>query len=688
MVVRVLVLVPILLVLGALVPPARAQTIGLDPFSLTLPNLNAFPSELLQPAVPPQPAPMPAPVVARSWELLGLLQGDIIDAVSHNGGPAIPAVNSPVYFSVTRSSVGTPLAPPSVQTEALLVPPGRQSQAAPDLFVHGDPACPSAPLHTQILDGDGIPLGPLSCYPGAGLGLIEANPNPPPPFDDDLSAFEWGLPAVGLTTQCIQISLAPGSPSLTPGNNPRMPEGGEPSDNISVCRYGPSLYNNHMSTFFHSGGPGCGPPNCDDIDALHYSNTAYFSFAPGSPSTALYSPADILKLDPFTLQIVVVKSAASLGLLPTDNIDAIDAIFNPCPDPMDEEGDGIGSACDNCPGILNPGQEDSDGDGIGDVCDLCTDTDGDGLGNPGFPNTCPGDPCPFSTLATGDMDFDGVGDICDNCPTVPNYTQFDLDLDSQGDVCDTCTDTDGDGFGNPGFALNTCPLDLCPYVAGPNTDSDGDGAGDLCDNCPGLPNPQSDTDLDGIGDACDPCTLGVGLSHAHLKIVNPGAAGQGKLVLGGNVDFPGALPIPPLALDTKGARVRIVEPGAGGNVVLDHVIPPGVPPSPCGAFDGWRLNAKRTTQTYSNRTDAVPPACAAGSGLGIVKFTARDMTARQNGVKVTINGRNGTYAPTTTGPFRVTVVLGDFGASQSGQCGEVTFLATGCKQTARAIVCK
>ena len=28
------------------------------------------------------------------------------------------------------------------------------------------------------------------------------------------------------------------------------------------------------------------------------------------------------------------------------------------------------------------------------VCDLCTDTDGDGYGNPGFPNTCAEDNCP------------------------------------------------------------------------------------------------------------------------------------------------------------------------------------------------------------------------------------------------------------------------------------------------------
>ena len=36
------------------------------------------------------------------------------------------------------------------------------------------------------------------------------------------------------------------------------------------------------------------------------------------------------------------------------------------------------------------------------------------------------------------------------------------------------------------------------------TESDGDGAGDVCDNCDGLYNPdQADADYDGTGDACD-----------------------------------------------------------------------------------------------------------------------------------------------------------------------------------------
>lgn len=160
-------------------------------------------------------------------------------------------------------------------------------------------------------------------------------------------------------------------------------------------------------------------------------------------------------------------------------------IFNPTQ--ADGDGDGHGDICDNCRFDYNPLQEDSDLDGIGDTCDACTDTDGDGFGDPGFPqNSCPDD----------------------NCPGVMNSSQADLDGDGLGDECDSCTDTDGDGFGNPGFAANTCPDDNCPTTPNPDqSDSDGDGVGDACDNCSTVPNPaQEDTDFDGIGDSCDTCT--------------------------------------------------------------------------------------------------------------------------------------------------------------------------------------
>jgi len=103
----------------------------------------------------------------------------------------------------------------------------------------------------------------------------------------------------------------------------------------------------------------------------------------------------------------------------------------------------------------------------------------------------------------------------------------DTDGDGIPDTADTCTDVDHDGFGDPGFPLNTCPLDNCPAVSNPGQeDVDGDGPGDACDlcptdatndqdgdgvcgavdNCPTEPNSdQADYDGDRVGDPCDPC---------------------------------------------------------------------------------------------------------------------------------------------------------------------------------------
>jgi Thrombospondin type 3 repeat/Beta-propeller repeat len=158
---------------------------------------------------------------------------------------------------------------------------------------------------------------------------------------------------------------------------------------------------------------------------------------------------------------------------------------------------------------------------------VCFDTDGDGYGNPGHPeNECQTDNCPtIVNVSQADGDADAVGDACDNCPSTVNLSQTDSDSDGIGDACDICTDTDGDGFGNPGFPANTCPLDNCPTITNiSQQDSDGDGIGDPCDNC-------TDTDGDGYGNAGFPantCGLDNCPTTANPTQLDSDADGKGN----------------------------------------------------------------------------------------------------------------------------------------------------------------
>ncbi len=113
------------------------------------------------------------------------------------------------------------------------------------------------------------------------------------------------------------------------------------------------------------------------------------------------------------------------------------------------------------------------------------------------------DNCPTVVNTSQDNnDSDNLGDVCDNCPLVTNQDQLDFDGDGIGDDCDDCTDTDNDGYGNPGYLANTCPDDNCPDLYNPSqTDLNLNGIGDQCEsNCCITP---MDVNHDGTNDISD-----------------------------------------------------------------------------------------------------------------------------------------------------------------------------------------
>ncbi|MBH41808.1 MAG: hypothetical protein CL685_03775 [Candidatus Magasanikbacteria bacterium] len=155
---------------------------------------------------------------------------------------------------------------------------------------------------------------------------------------------------------------------------------------------------------------------------------------------------------------------------------------DPNADQRDTDGNGQGDVCDpNCNENCDPDAievdcndgADNDGDNLIDCADGdcanhadCLDSDNDGILDVN-------DNCP-NVLNQGqdNSDADTYGDACDNCPNDDNQDQSDVDGDSVGDVCDveTCDDVGGldeDGDGDSNCDDPDCDLDpVCANQAG------------------------------------------------------------------------------------------------------------------------------------------------------------------------------------------------------------------------------
>ena len=151
----------------------------------------------------------------------------------------------------------------------------------------------------------------------------------------------------------------------------------------------------------------------------------------------------------------------------------------------DSDGDGVADSADICPSTYNPDQSDTDGDGLGDACD-----------------NCPGAFNPDQRISFADF---GDGDACNT------------DVDQDG-FPDKDSLPDGtylpDVYFTPRLFYGIIPVnrlspldggDNCPMRMNDQTDGDGDGVGNECDNCKFAFNPdQADSDGDTYGDVCDP----------------------------------------------------------------------------------------------------------------------------------------------------------------------------------------
>ena len=291
--------------MGLLASPAWADSFTLGPGSPTLGFIGTTPGSVLYDTVP-----LPTIGIPFGPGGMGLLAGDVVDALSDGFDPVLtPHID---FFSVTPGSAGAPASGVATQV-ALDTPPGATPGHASDLFIAGG----FVPLGTNILAPAGLGWTPLTTTGDEfNAGLV--NPG------DNVNAYDLATIPAGAAKY---FSLAAGSPTLGA-------LGLLPGDILAVGgAFGP------VPVLFLPGAA-LGLPGGADLDALALfapggvfggPGTIEYSLTGGTAGLVAATGGDILGL---AAGVVKVHPFATIGLLPGDDLDALDVMTVPEPASM------------------------------------------------------------------------------------------------------------------------------------------------------------------------------------------------------------------------------------------------------------------------------------------------------------------------------------------------------------------